>query len=170
MSLVVAVDVGVKNIAICAWDFVQSRVVHWDNVSLVPTGRYIPAQNVHYVREFVRKHAHLFDLAITVLVERQMRCNMRIIEAVLQTLFYDRCIVIAPRSVKVHYNIGHRDYRKNKIAAVQWVKDFAAQNAGVFTPETLDTFVRGKKQDDLADALLMVLYYLDTYSNQGLHQ
>jgi hypothetical protein len=170
MSLVIAIDVGVKNLAICAWDFVQSKVVHWDNVSLVPMGRYIPAQNVHYVREFVRKHEHLFAQASTVLVERQMRCNMRIIEAVLQTLFYDRCIVIAPRSVKVHYGIGHRDYRRNKAAAVQWVQEFSSQNGGAFTPETLATFVRGKKQDDLADALLLILYYLDTYSNQRLVQ
>ena len=32
--------------------------------------------------------------------------------------------------------------------------------------EVSDGFNDAQKQDDLADSLLMVLYYLDTYSNQ----
>ena len=114
MSLVVAIDVGIKNLAICAYDFVTSRVVHWDNVSLVPSGRYIPAQNVQYVRDFVQRHNQLFSQASTVIVERQMRCNMRIIEAVLQCMFFERCVVINARCVKMHYGLSTRNYRANK--------------------------------------------------------
>ena len=35
MSYVVAIDVGIKNLAICAYDFVSCQVVHWDNVTLI---------------------------------------------------------------------------------------------------------------------------------------
>ena len=166
MSLVIAIDVGIKNLAICAYDFVTSQVVHWDNVSLVPSGRYVPAQNVQYVRDFVTKHHHLFSQAGAVLVERQMRCNMRIIESVLQCMFFDRCFVINARSVKMHYGLSTRNYRANKQKAVEWTQSFVEKNGAVFVPGVAELFLRGGKQDDLADALLLVMYYLDTYSNQ----
>ena len=166
MSLVIAIDVGIKNLAICAYDFISSKVVHWDNVSLVPNGRYIPAQNVEYVRDFVQRHGFLFQNASVVIVERQMRCNMRIIEAVLQCMFFDRCQVVHAKSVKMHYGLSTRNYRANKAKAVEWVKGFTQMNKDIFAPDVLDIFFRGGKQDDLADSLLLVMYYLDTYSNQ----
>jgi hypothetical protein len=166
MSLIIAIDVGIKNLALCCYDFVTSRVVHWDNVTLVPGGRYVPAQNVQYVRDFVHRHTHLFQNAAVVIVERQMRCNMRIIESVIQSMFFERCKVINARSVKMHYGLSTRNYRANKAKAVEWAKDFTAANAHAFAPQIVDVFHRGGKQDDLADALLLVMYYLDTYSNQ----
>jgi hypothetical protein len=165
MSYVVAIDVGIKNLAVCAYDFVTNKIIHWDNVSLVPNGRYVPALNVQYVRDFVARHDHLFRYASAVLVERQMRCNMRIIEAVLQTLFYERCVVISPRCVKLHYSIGTRNYKQNKAKAVEFARFFVATNPALFAPDVAQRIAHGK-QDDLADALILVLYYLDTYSNQ----
>lgn len=166
MSLVIAIDVGIKNLGLCAYDFVTSRVVHWDNVTLVPSGRYVPAQNVQYVRDFVRRHSALFQNAHAVIVERQMRCNMRIIESVLQCMFFDHCHIINARCVKMHYGLSTRNYRSNKAKAVEWADAFVANNSSVFTPGVADLFARGGKKDDLADALLLVMYYLDTYSNQ----
>lgn len=164
--LIVAIDVGIKNLGICAWDFVSQQVIHWDNVSLVPTGRYQPALNVQYVRDFIAKHQWLFNAAGNVIVERQMRCNMRIIEAVLQTLFFERCIVINPRCVKKHYNLSTPTYRANKAKAVEWTRDFIASHPNVFAPQPTQRWSERGKQDDLADALITLLYYLDTYSNQ----
>ena len=43
---------------------------------------------------------------------------------------------------------------------------FVANNGSAFALCVADLFCRGGKQDDLADALLLVMYYLDTYSNQ----
>ena len=93
MSYVVAIDVGIKNMGICVFDFTTSKIVEWDNVSLVRQGRYIPAHNVQYVRDFVQRYERYFNNAFQILVERQMRCNMRIIEAVLETMFRN-CIII----------------------------------------------------------------------------
>ena len=166
MSLVIAIDVGIKNLGLCAYDFCSNQVIHWDNVSLVPNGRYVPAQNVQYVRDFVWKHHTLFSNCNTLVIERQMRCNMRIIEAVFQTLYFDRCKVINARSVKLHYGLSTRNYRANKQKAVEWATAFVKANTAVFCPELIDRYLAGSKQDDLADALLLVMYYLDTYSNQ----
>lgn len=164
MAYVIAIDVGIKNLGICVFDFRTSQVVEWDNVSLVRQGRYIPAQNVQYVREFVRRYQQYFDESFQVLVERQMRCNMRIIEAVFETLF-ENCIIISARSVKAHYALSTKNYRANKQKAVDWAKEFVQNNPVVFKSGVAQ-FTSSKKQDDMADSLLLVMYYLDTYSNQ----
>ena len=168
--LVVAIDVGIKNLAICVYDFLTNKVVHWDNVSLVPNGRYIPALNVQYVRNFVYRYNEIFANAAVIIIERQMRCNMRIIEAVLQCMFFEKCVVVNARCVKLHYNLGTRNYKANKAKAVEWVHTYIDNNPDVFATGAdhpiANRFKQGGKQDDLADALIMVMYYLDTYSNQ----
>ena len=166
MTLAVAIDVGIKNLGVCAFDFSNGQVVHWENVSLVPSGRYIPAQNVQYVRDFVNRYQFLFANASAVIVERQMRCNMRIIESLIHMLFYDRCHVVHARCVKLHYGLSTRNYRQNKVKAVEWAKEFMKQNALIFAPGTAEHFLASTKQDDLADSLLLAMFYLDTYSNQ----
>ena len=166
MSFVVAVDVGIKNLGLCIFDFQTSKVVLWDNVTLVPSGRYIAAHNVQYVREFVRKYDRYFENAFQIIIERQMRCNMRIIEALIHSMFFDRCIIISARSVKAHYDLSTKNYRDNKQKAVQWASHFVQQNPHVFLEELCASYRTAKKQDDLADSLLMLMYYLDTYSNQ----
>jgi hypothetical protein len=165
-SYIIAVDVGIKNVGFCVFDFVKNQVVHWDCISLVPNGRYIPSNNVEYVRAFVRRYDAFFSCAAVVLVERQMRCNMRIVESVLQSMYYDICLIVSPRAVKMHYDLSTKNYRTNKQKAVQWATAFAKANAHAFVPHARDAFYNSKKQDDLADSLLMVMYYLDTYSNQ----
>ena len=166
MSYVVAVDVGIKNLGLCIFDFRTTKIVLWENVTLVPSGRYIPAHNVQYVRDFVRKYEQYFQNAFQVIIERQMRCNMRIIEALIQSMHFDRCIVISARSVKAHYDLSTRNYRANKQKAVQWASNFVSQNPQVFLDDIRASYRAAKKQDDLADSLLMLMYYLDTYSNQ----
>ena len=166
MRYVIAIDVGIKNLGMCVFDFGTAKFVFWNNISLVPNGRYTPANNVQYVCDFVARYESFFKEACCVLVERQMRCNMRIVESVLQTLFYDICTIINARSVKAHYNLGTKNYRLNKQRAVQWAGEFVTHNSTAFAPGVVDPFVQNNKKDDLADSLLLVTYYLDTYSNQ----
>ena len=166
MSFVIAIDVGIKNLGMCVFDFTSAKFVFWDNISLVPNGRYIPSNNVQYIREFINRHRHFFDAASCVLVERQMRCNMRIIESVLQALFFDMCVIINARSIKAHYGIGTKNYRMNKERAVEWAEQFVTNNPSAFLPGVTSAFESKAKKDDIADSLLLVTYYLDTYSNQ----
>ena len=170
MSYVIAIDVGIKNLGLCVFDFHSARVVEWDNVSLVPGGRYIPANNVQYVRDFIDRFSRYFDNAFQIVIERQMRCNMRIVEAVIQALYYERCVVISARSVKMHYDLSTRNYRNNKQKAVLWAKAFVRANEAAFEPGATVHFSNASKQDDLADSLLLLMYYLDTYSNQFTSQ
>ena len=166
MSYVVAIDVGVKNLGICVWDFNTAKIALLQTVSIVPHGRYMPGENVRYVRDFISRFQQYFDDAKVVLIERQMRVNMRIIESVVQALYYEKCIVVSPRLIKMHYDLSTKSYRGNTAKAVEWVTEFALSNPQAFAPGVTKEYSLSKKKDDMADALIMVLYYLDTYSNQ----
>lgn len=165
MAYIVSIDVGVQNLGICVWDFVTSQIVYLSNASIVQ-GRYAPKDNVHYVRCFIERFQKYFDNAKVVLIERQMRVNMRIIESVIQALHYEKCIVVSPRLIKMHYDLSTKTYRGNKIRAIEWATEFATNNPEAFAAGVTKEYSLAKKKDDMADALIMVLYYLDTYSDQ----
>lgn len=162
---VVAIDVGIKNFGICVFDFHTSTVVLWENTTITPFGRYQPANNVRYVRELVARYDDYFREAHAVLVERQMRTNMRIIEAVLHSMYYDKCYIISPKAIKMHYSLSTANYAKNKQRAIEWSDRFVANNQDAFATGATDTYKSSTKRDDMADSLLLVMYYLDTYSN-----
>lgn len=169
MTYIIAIDVGVKNLGICVFDNDSNSVCYWSSESIVEPGvRYMPSRNVEYVHAFVERHANYFANASTVLVERQMRCNMRIIESVVHSLHYAKCIVLSPRLVKMHFGVSCGDYRLNKQAAIAWMQRFVSVSGDAFAGGVAAAALakHSAKQDDLADALLMVMYYLYTYSNE----
>ena len=49
---------------------------------------------------------------------------------------------------------------------MQWANDFVTHNSTAFAAAVVGPFQQNIKKDDLADSLLLVAYYLDTYSNQ----
>lgn len=155
--LIVAIDVGIKNLGYCAMRSEPDKaydVIEWANEQLTD-GVYQPMKNVDYIHSFVQRHAHLLHAAQLIVIERQMRVNMRIIEAVLHALHYDRCVVVQARTVKAHYGLCMRNYRLNKLAAVDHVHKLLEATDSDWLP----TFLSARKKDDLADAFLMAHFF-----------
>ena len=162
MSYIVAIDVGIKNMGMCVYSVVTNSYVYWNNISMVE-GVYNPSETVSYVINFVNNHRIYFDDLHVLLVERQMRCNMRIVQAVFETLFYGKCRIISARSVKMHYGLSMRNYAENKRIAVAWVtRELVHMRMHV---EVANVFYERRKKDDMADSMLLLCYYLHTYSN-----
>ena len=159
--LILAIDVGIRNIAHCAME--NGRVVAWANEPLCD-GNYAPADTVRHVMAYVRRHKSLLDAADKVVIERQMRVNMRVVEAALHALFYDKCAVVHARSVKQRYGLCKRNYRLNKQAAVRFVETLLAERPEC--PWTLH-FDASRKRDDLADAYVMALFFSEQHSSAG---
>ena len=152
--LVLAIDVGIKNLALCAMDTADG-LVHWANEALSGS-TYQPMHNVQYVHEFIARNASLFERANEIVIEKQMRVNMRIIEAVIQSRFYDKCKVVHARTIKTAFGLGRGNYALNKKASV----DYVHQHLELFgQPKWQSHFARAKKRDDLADAYIMALFF-----------
>ena len=160
--LVLAIDVGIKNLALCAMD-TELGVVHWANEALSERA-YQPMHNVQYVHEFIDRNRALFEAADQVVVEKQMRVNMRIIEAVIHSRFYAKCKIVHARTIKTALGLGRGNYVLNKKAAVDYVQDHLQKQltgAPHGKPEThwQEHFAKAKKRDDLADAYVMALFF-----------
>ena len=72
-------------------------------------GRFVPSSNVKYVHDFVSR-AHLFHNCCALIIERQMRANMRIIEAVFESLFTDLQVINNALRQNA-YGLSTRNYR-----------------------------------------------------------
>lgn len=163
---IIAVDVGIKNLGLSIFDIQTKELKVWGRYSICKSRPYQPAKNVEYVRQLIQDHATYFANAHKVLIERQMRVNMRIIESVFHALYYERCIIMPAQVVKMHFHLNKGNYKANKRAAVDFIQlrfqDLLPAMLGNCA-EMSDVWASESKQDDLADSLLMILYYLDTY-------
>ena len=170
MSFVIAIDVGVKNLGFSVYDLRTCRLVQWKNVPICGTGAYQASKNVEYVHRFIDENAIFFADLHTLLVERQIRVNMKVIEAVFQSRFFDRTRVLAAQCIKMHFGLSCQNYRANKKKAIEFVDtnfDGLLTKYAVNMSEWVDLWNESVKKDDLADSLLMILYYLHSYSDQA---
>ena len=161
MRCIIAIDVGVRNLGFCVYDLDTQAVVDWRNVALCETVLYTPGDNVSLVMHFVQRNKHWFENCAKLIIEKQIRCNMRIIEAVFHTLFYDRCIVVHAKNVKLHFGTSTGNYKDNKRRAVDYVTANLPTLAA--SESCAETWRESSKKDDLADALLLVHYFLRTH-------
>ena len=162
---IISIDVVIKNLGYTIFDCEAKRLVKWNVASLVPNETYVPRHNVHYVQRFVQEHQHYFDNAIKIIIERQIRTNMRIIEAAFETMFFDKVLIITAKSVKMHFGTSMKNYRNNKKRAIEFVQTGIEQCApwSSYLCDSMEVWNMRSKQDDLADALMLLLYYIETF-------
>ena len=140
---VLGIDVGIRNLGLCAFDLCTGRVAHWARVPLLPaTHRIQPGRLPAYVHQFLVSHATLFEHAAKIVIEHQMRGIMKTLEQMLQLKFYERVLIVQPRALKTHYGCATRNYEQNKRAAVRWASELVAAEAELFEPEAVESFVR----------------------------
>ena len=161
----IAIDVGIKNLAFVVYNYKTKEVDLWENTTICGDDKYMPYNNVEYMFDWVCKYQHYFDHAIKVINERQMRANMRIIESILHTMFYPICTVISARDVKVHFDLSTRNYRLNKKAAVDFITEQLPGDIVKNHEHCKSWLGTQTKKDDLADAMLLLLYFVKTTHN-----
>ena len=167
-NFVLGIDVGIRNLGLCAFDLRTGRVAHWERVPLLPdTHRIHTGQLPAYVQRFLVAHASLFEQAEKIVIEHQLRGLMKTLEQMLHLKFFERVLIVQPRAVKEHYGCATRNYDANKRAAVRWASELVAAEAELFEPEAVASFDSEAKQDDMADALMLVCFFRETYVVQG---
>jgi hypothetical protein len=192
---ILSFDVGIINLAYCIFDTSNSKILHWEVISLENTKDHCKL-HINLIRELDNR-IHLTHEIDTVLIEKQPSFNpkMRIIAGCLQTYFFIRgvidCEKIQKKQIKVikffspkhklkcHNGpqievTGSTKYAQTKKMGVIICREKLNQNNEPF--EIKQIFEKSKKKDDLSDCYLQAITYsmfeklIDNNINQGNSQ
>lgn len=185
--LVMGIDIGLKNLAICVMD--QNLKIHyWDNGDLITKSPKESSLrgNKHLITKLVvshldklnDKHKELLTKLNHVFIETQPKknCLMSFVSAVVFTKITDLLInqktkvkFMSPRNkLKINYTGENLNYKvkskysqrkKMAIDYTRWViRERIPEECKISCSLKLES---SKKKDDLADCCLMCVYYLD---------
>ena len=171
MKYVIAIDVGIQNLGLCVCNVSTTppTICVWKRCTLCASDSFYSRDLVEHIHAFIASYDAYFHDAERILIEQQMRVNMRVVEAVIHALFFKETLVIHARTIKAHFQLSTKNYKNNKAAAVQFVTqllDASIPQSSYFLhydAAALHVWNSEVKKDDLADALLMILYFLATY-------
>ena len=159
--MILSIDVGIRNLAMCMLDETSNLIVHWD-VSGVPPehkdGLFISMKNHLDERHWVLK-------SDTILIEKQPDKNrkMKIVEHFLHAYF----VIMNPKAETIIYDArfkipdfagpGKIMYNKRKKASIESCQEFMWNNP--VNAHWIPVFNSSKKKDDLADTVMQAISF-----------
>jgi len=156
--IIVAIDPGIKNLGWSVYDTKKCRFKSFGRYNLLKDQpKAMHTKYPQLVYDFIKASKAVFDVADIVCIEIQMVAKFKIIQTAFQCFFWGKSYLISPRSVRCHFNISTGNYAKNKKASVNIIPslDITQQNKTWFN--SLDV----GKRDDVADAILIGLYWVE---------
>ena len=159
--MILSIDVGIRNLAVCQFDETSNLVVNWD-VSGVPPE--------HKDGLFVSMRKHLDERpwvlsSNVILIEKQPDRNkkMKMVENFLHAYFVIKC----PKSETIIYDAkfkipdvcgpGKAQYLKRKKVSIERCEAFLNNNP--INSHWLPIFKESKKKDDLADTVMQAISF-----------
>lgn len=174
-SYVFSIDPAVVNIGVCLYDYKNGEVLFADRIQIAPSLKALGPDSQIVPKVFKlffdtgSPYAKMIKSAKMVVIENQMKARMKIIQHVIGAMCFAGNVeytMLAPQSVKCHFGTGSRarakkgnrvkgtvgNYKANKVMAIEKATELHPK---LFSncPKT--------KQDDIADALLMCVYWGD---------
>ena len=154
--LVVAIDPGLRNLGWSLYDTRKEIFLNFGRYDLLEgQPKTMHTKYAHLVKAFVDASKSVFDRADAVCIEIQMTAKFKVIATAFHCFFWDKSHLVSPKSVRHYFKISTGNYAKNKKASIAIIPTLPIppQNKKLF--ETFDK----KKRDDVADAMLIALYW-----------
>lgn len=161
--MILSIDVGIRNLAMCLLDDKTNLVVNWDVDG-------IPPQHEDGVYVSLRKHLDERPWVLTadtVLIEKQPDRNKKMVSVM--HFLYAYFIIKCPNSETILYDARHKipdvagpgksQYLKRKKVSIERCEEFIRSSP--VNAHWLDTFLKSKKKDDLADTVMQALSFVN---------
>jgi len=148
---ILGIDAGYANLAYCEIDTDDHRhPIIW-NCCRILEGKYSEKAFFDAVYRWATGELmyRLFQRVDRIVLERQMTPKFAVINVVIRTLYFAKCVEHNPQTVGAYFRLP-RDRTSKKKAAITLVSRNAALPAA-------------KKKDDLADAYLLAIYEMQTH-------
>jgi hypothetical protein len=162
--MILSIDVGTKNLALCLLDEDSGNLVReWDVDG-------IPPQHADGVYVSLRKHLDERPWVLTaktILIEKQPDRNKKMVSVMhfLHAYFIIKC----PQAETILYDARHKipdvagpgkaQYNKRKKVAIERCEAFI--RGGKTNAHWVDIFIKSKKKDDLADTVMQALSFVN---------
>lgn len=159
--MILSIDVGIRNLAICQFNETSNLVAQWD-VSGVPPehrdGIYVS------LRKHLDDRPWVLDSDI-ILIEKQPDRNkkMKMVEHFLHAYF----VIKAPKAETIIYDArfkipdvagpGKAQYMKRKKVSIERCEAFLRRDDT--NKHWIETFMKSKKKDDLADTIMQAISF-----------
>lgn len=153
----VAIDVGIKNLAICLLE--ESSIHSWMLINLM-YGTDLCTAVIRALDPLLTK----IPENATIIIERQMTRKMTNIQCYLEMYFRLKGLTVIIYSPKYKLagtgkeNSGRGNYRARKKASIELCCQWLEQNPQ--EPSILELWTKAKKKDDLSDTLAMAIAYI----------
>src|SRR6056300_1141101 len=161
--MILSIDVGIRNLAMCLLNETSNLVVQWD-VSGVPPehkdGIYVS------LRKHLDERPWVLD-ADTVLIEKQPDRNKKMVSVM--HFLHAYFIIKNPTAETIIYDARHKipdvagpgrsQYLKRKKVSIERCEAFIRQDD--VNAHWLDMFLKSKKKDDLADTVMQALSFVN---------
>jgi hypothetical protein len=162
--MILSIDVGIRNLALCLLDEDHKNLVkEWDVDG-------IPPQHADGVYKSMRDHLDARPWVLTakiILIEEQPSFNKKMVSVMhfLHAYFIIKCpeaetiIYHASNKIPDISGPGKAQYNKRKKASIERCEAFIRSND--VNTHWVDTFVKSKKKDDLADTVMQALSFVN---------
>ncbi|MBT6184018.1 MAG: hypothetical protein HOI07_04635 [Betaproteobacteria bacterium] len=159
--MILSIDVGIRNLAMCQFDETSNLVTEWDVSG-------VPPEHKDGLFVSLRKHLDERPWALTsdtILIEKQPDKNkkMKTVEHFLQAYF----VIKAPKAETIIYDArfkipdvsgpGKAQYMKRKKVSIERCRAFIEANEN--NAHWLPIFDASKKKDDLADTVMQAISF-----------
>ena len=162
--MILSIDVGIKNLAMCLLDEDrQNLVVEWDVSG-------VPPQHKDGVYVSLRKHLDERPWVLnanTILIEKQPDRNKKMVSVM--HFLHAYFIIKNPDAETILYDARHKipdvagpgkaQYNKRKKVSIERCEAFIRN--GPINTHWLETFQKSKKKDDLADTVMQALSFVN---------
>ena len=161
--MILSIDVGIKNLAMCLLNETSNLVVEWDVSG-------VPPQHSDGIYVSLRKHLDARPWVLTaktVLIEKQPDRNKKMVSVMhfLHAYFIIKC----PDAETILYDARHKipdvagpgrsQYLKRKKVSIERCEEFIRQDD--VNAHWLPVFLESKKKDDLADTVMQALSFVN---------
>lgn len=159
--MILSIDVGIRNLAMCMFDETSNLIVQWDTSG-------IPPQHKDGIYVSLRKHLDEKPWILnadTVLIEKQPERNKKMV--MVQHFLHAYFVIKHPSAETIIYDARHKipdvsgsgkaQYNKRKRVSIERCSEFIHKHT--VNSHWIPIFTESKKKDDLADTVMQAISY-----------